>query len=169
MITDYHQLIPAGFHLQSRVWIYQSSRIFSGAETDAINTVLNNFTTHWQSHGAPVKGFATVLFNQFVLIMADETDTGVSGCSTDSSVRVVRSLEQDFSTTLFDRQLLAFLINDTITLVPLARLSSTIQEGSLQPGTLYFNNLVATKAELLNQWIIPAGESWLAGRFQVTA
>ena len=34
----------------------------------------------------------------------------------------------------------------------------------INPETLYFNNLVATKAELENNWIVPVKESWIASK-----
>ena len=69
---------------------------------------LEQFVEGWQTHGTPVKGFGTLLFGQFVILVADETANGVSGCSTDSSVRVIKKIEADFTVSMFDRQMLAF-------------------------------------------------------------
>jgi hypothetical protein len=163
-MISYQSFIPADFAPQSRVWIYQSSRAFTPAETVGINEVLRQFTANWQSHGAPVKGFATVLYDHFILIMADEAETGVSGCSTDSSVRIIRQLEEQYNTNLFNRQLLAFYTNEGITLVPLPQLKTALAEGRITETSLYFNNLADTKATLLSNWLMPLNESWLAAR-----
>lgn len=41
-------------------------------------------------------------------LLADETATeGVSGCSTDSSVRLIKDMEQRFAVNMFDRTTLA--------------------------------------------------------------
>ena len=48
------------------------------------------------------------------MIMADETATGVSGCSTDGSVRLIKEIEKAFNVTLFDRQLLGFIVKDKV-------------------------------------------------------
>jgi hypothetical protein len=96
--------------------------------------------------------------------MADESATGVSGCSTDSSVRLIRQLEQEAKLSLFDRQLLAFFIKDKIELLPLSQLTYAIQNNFVGPDTLYFNNTVQTKMELENNWIIPVKHSWLSPR-----
>lgn len=93
--------------------------------------------------------------------MADETQTGVSGCSTDSSVRMIKAIEEGFGVTLFDRQLLAFVVKEKIQLIPMAQLAPAVQGGFVSGDTLYFNNTVATKAELENNWIIPVKDSWL--------
>lgn len=164
MNLDYQQLLPADFHPGSRVWIYQCNRLLGMGEVLQADQVLQQFVQQWQAHGEPVKGFATIFFGQFILLMADETQTGVSGCSTDSSVRVIKQLEQQFGVTLFDRQLLAFVVKDKVQLIPIAQFRPAVENGILPVNSLYFNNVVATKKELEENWIIPITESWLKSR-----
>src|SRR5436190_11481296 len=97
MNFNYRDIIPQSFHPASRVWIYQCSRLFTISEAFEIEGILNNFVTSWNSHGTPVKGYANLFYDQFIVLMADETATGVSGCSTDSSVRVIKQIEQEFT------------------------------------------------------------------------
>lgn len=165
MNFEYKHLLPADFADTSRVWIYQCNRLFGMGEALQIEDLLNDFTAQWKSHGAPVKGFATLLFGQFIIIMADETATGVGGCSTDSSVRVIKQIEETFKVNMFNRQLLAFVVKDKIQLLPLAQVKHAIENQFINADTLYFNNLAATKQELENNWLIPVKDSWLAKRF----
>jgi hypothetical protein len=164
METSYWELLPADFNQSSRVWIYQSNRAFSQSEIDQVELILNSFLTSWNSHGTPVKGFAKLFYNWFIILMADEKATQVSGCSTDSSVHLIREIEKTFMVRMFDRQSLAFLIDDRLQLVPLSQLSSAFAKGEIHPETLYFNNTILTKNELENNWIIPVSKSWLASR-----
>ncbi len=159
-------MLPADFSGSSRVWIYQAGRLFSIAEALRIEEWLNGFVSEWKSHGVPVKGYGNLFFGQFIVLMADEEATGVSGCSTDSSVRLIRQIEQETGVSLFDRQLLAFLIKDKVQLLPMAQLNHAVENGFIAADTLYFNNTVQTKSELEHDWIIPAEKSWLAGRVQ---
>jgi hypothetical protein len=168
MNFEYKHLIPEDFHSASKVWIYQSSRLFTLGEALQIEDLLNDFVQRWNSHGVPVKGYANLLFGQFVVIIGDETATGVSGCSTDSSVRVIKQIEQQFTVNMFDRQTLAFAVKDKVQLLPLAQLNYAASNGFINSETLYFNNLVATKEELLNNWMIPVKQSWLAARIKFT-
>ena len=163
--TDYRHLLPETFAPESRVWIYQCNRLFTMSEALQVEDLLQQFTAGWNSHGTPVKGWASLFFGRFIVLMADETATGVSGCSTDSSVRLVKQIEQQFAVTLFDRQLLAFIIKDNIQLLPLPQVQYAINNNFVQPGTIYFNNLVQTKQELENSWMIPVKDSWLGKRF----
>ena len=162
MNLHFQNLIPVNFNNQSKVWIYQSNRPFVVNEATAVNEMLQEFTANWKSHGTPVKAFAQLFFNQFIVLMADETATHVGGCSTDSSVRVIKTIEQQFNVQLFDRQTLAFVLDNEIELVPLSQLINAVQIEKLNGDTLYFNNTVLTKEQLLNEWIIPARLSWLA-------
>jgi hypothetical protein len=161
MDLNYQSFIPSDFHPSSRVWVYQSSRLFLISEAFEIEDILKEFTNNWLSHGTPVKGYANLLFGQFLVFIADETATGVSGCSTDSSVRVVKQIEERFKVSMFDRQQLAFVVKDKIQLIPLAQFSYALENNFIDADTLYFNNLVATKDELMNKWLVPVKESWL--------
>lgn len=165
MNLDYQQFIPEDFSASSRVWVYQASRRFFITEALSMEPLLEEFVSEWKSHGVPVKGFANLLFGQFIIIMADETATGVSGCSTDSSVRLIKNIEETYKVNLFDRQALAFYSKDNIQLLPMSQVKYAVENGFITPETLYFDNLVSTKEELLNKWIVSVKNSWLAKKF----
>jgi hypothetical protein len=164
MNFEYHHLIPEDFDASSRVWIYQGSRQFLMSEALQVEEMLETFLENWNSHGTPVKGYANLLFGQFLVLMADETATGVSGCSTDSSVRLVKQIEETFRVDMFNRQNLAFLVKDKVQTLPYAQLQYGFENGFIGEDTTYFNNLVSTKEALINQWMIPVKDSWLMQR-----
>lgn len=147
--------------------MYQANRVFSVQEALVLEELLTDFAHNWLSHGVPVKGAAYLFFGQFVILMADETATGVSGCSTDSSVRLIKDIEQKFHVNMFDRLSLAFVVKDKVQLLPMAQLQYGIDNGFINGDTLYFNNLVQTKQELEDNWIVPLKESWLKSRVKL--
>ena len=157
-------LIPTEFADNARVWIYQCSRAFIEKEANEVNEQLYQFYTQWQAHGAPVKGWAKLLFRQFVVIMADETDVEVSGCSTDSSVRVIKSLERQYDVNFFDRMMITFLRNGKSEMLPFTQVQYAIDKGYLNKDTLLFNNVVTDKKGLMENWLVPLSQSWLSGR-----
>lgn len=169
MDFEYKHLLPQDFDASSRVWIYQSSRLFMLSEALEIEKLMEDFVSQWNSHGSPVKGYANLFFGQFVVLMADETASGVSGCSTDSSVRLIKNFETRFNVNMFDRQMLAFIVKDKIQLLPLSQLNYAVENNFIDADTLYFNNLVQTKQELENNWIVPVKDSWLSKRIAVKA
>ena len=167
MNLEYKSLLNENFSPDSRVWIYQSNRLFTLSEALAVEDLLNEFTDKWLSHGTPVKGAGFLFFGQFIILMADEKATGVSGCSTDSSVRLIKDIEQRFCVNMFDRTTLAFVVKDKVQLLPLSQLQYAFDNRFIDSHTLYFNNVVQTKAELENNWLIPIKDSWLSKRITV--
>ena len=168
MDLDIKQHLPEDFNENSKVWIYQSSRLFLISEALEMEDILQDFVTNWKSHGHDVKGYANLFYGRFIIFMADEAATGVSGCSTDSSVRVIKQIEKDHNVDMFDRQALAFIVKDKIEVIPLAQLAYAVENNFITENTLYFNNTVQTRSELENNWIVPAGESWLGKYFEKT-
>lgn len=167
MNPDFQSQIPEDFNDDSRVWIYQSSRLFFISEALQVEDMLNTFVAGWKSHGAPVKGYANLFFGQFIVLMADESATAVGGCSTDSSVHLIKAIEEKFNVQMFNRQNLAFVMGDKIQLLPLNQLEYAVENNFINADTLYFNNTVLTKKELMDKWLIPVKESWLAKRLSM--
>ena len=163
---ELEELLPKEFSENARVWIYQSSRAFIEKEELEINEQLHQFYAHWQSHGIPVKGWAKLLFKQFIVFIADETDVQVSGCSTDSSVRIVKSIERQYSVNMFDRMMLTFLVDGKAQMLPYNQVQYALEKGYINKETPLFNNIAATKKELFTNWLIPIKDSWLAERVQ---
>lgn len=161
MDYEFQHLLQQNFSPGSRVWIYQSNRIFSISEALQVEEMLNNFIASWLSHGTPVKGAGHLFFGQFVVLMADEKATGVSGCSTDSSVKLIKEIENIFGVNMFDRTTLAFVVKDKIQLLPLSQIQYAVDNGFISVNTIYFNNLVQTKEELETNWMVPVKSSWL--------
>lgn len=161
MRQDYRALLPTNFSKSSRIWIYQGTRIFSIGEAIEVEARLEDFVKDWQSHGAPVRAAALLLFGQFIILIADETKAPVGGCSTDASVRMIKQIEQTYKVSLFDRSQLAFLVKDKVELLPLAQFEYALEKEFLTKETLYFNNTISNLAELENSWIVPIEKSWL--------
>jgi hypothetical protein len=168
MNLEYKYLLDGNFHPDSRVWVYQCNRLFTLNEALEIEESLKEFTMQWKSHGTPVKGAAYLFFGQFIVLLADETATGVSGCSTDSSVRLIKDMEQRYGVNMFDRTTLAFVVKDKVQLLPLSQLQYAIDNRFVNGDTFYFNNLVQTKEELESKWIIPILVCWLAKKISAT-
>jgi hypothetical protein len=161
MNTDIRELLPKDFDKSSRVWIYQSNRLFTMHEALDIEDMLKNFVSNWDSHGTPVKGYANLFFGQFIVLIADESAHGVSGCSTDSSVRLIKDIEKMFKINLFDRLLLAFIVKERVQMIPMAQLPYALENNFIDHSTLYFNNTVQTLQQLEDNWLVPVRNSWL--------
>ncbi len=141
----------------SRIWIYQANRILNDQEATQINELASQFVATWNSHGAQLVADIELLNNLHLVVSVDESHKDASGCSIDSSVRFVKALEEQFNLDFFDRMLIAYKDMDVVKLVKANQLN-----GQLNGESLVFNNLIEKRAQLENDWLVPAKNTWIA-------
>ncbi|WP_139959396.1 ABC transporter ATPase [Flavicella sediminum] len=157
MLVDYNSLPDS-----SRVWVYQADRSFSEEEIKEIEIQAGEFINAWTRHGDDLKGGFTIKYKQFIILAVDESFAQASGCSIDSSVRFVKSVEDALSVDLMNKLNVTFKDGATINLVSLSDFQNFAKEGKITADTIVFNNMVQTKKEVETKWEVPASESWHA-------
>ena len=150
---------------EARIWVYQASRPLEVGESEKILEETRAFLAPWASHGNPLQGSATILYNQFLVLAVEESFKGATGCAVDASVQFIRVLEQTFQIDLLDRTRIAFRQNGEQVLVPLSELKENIQQGSISADMLTFDNTVTKKADLEDKWLVLAKDSWLSSYY----
>lgn len=145
----------------AKAWVYQSTRSFTLPETVAIKRQINQFVEQWTSHKVDVVGWGDLLYERFVILMADDDQVKLGGCSIDSSVRFIKNLEDTYQTRFFDRWNLAYKQGNEVLSTNRENFAQLLENGHIKDDTIVFNNLVQTKAELLDKWQIPYKDSWL--------
>lgn len=143
-----------------RIWIYQANRILSDDETQRLQVLLNEFAAQWKVHGKPLEASAEVRDNVFVIMKVNEDFAAASGCSIDSSVRFLKSIEEAFDITLFDRMQLAFQSGAGIQVADRLLFEKLIKEGTITDDTIVFDNSITTEADLSTRWAVPFKDSW---------
>ena len=157
-----------GFAPNSRTWVYQASRNLTETEAAELKTLAAGFAAEWNSHGAPLKAGADVLYNRFLIMMVNEDAGSASGCSIDSSVQQIRSIQQKLNINLLDRMDLAYLNSDNeLEAIHASKISDVFEHGALTEESTVFNNMVTSKTELENNWRIPLAKSWASSRIKV--
>jgi len=151
-----------GMSVDSRVWIYQSNRIFSSDELEMIDRMGLNFINSWTAHGSKMKASIKVEHNAFIIIGADEKATMASGCSIDASVHFVQDLGKKMNIDFFDRMNIAILKNDHISFIQSKDITKEIENGKYSEDDITFNNLVSNKGDFIKDWMIPIKNSWVA-------
>src|SRR5690606_27168947 len=91
-----------------RVWIYQSNRFLQQDEIRKIEQILQEFVTQWTAHGNQLAGSFEIRYDLFIVLMVDEEQAMVTGCSIDKSVHLLKKIEQALGISLFDRLQIAF-------------------------------------------------------------
>lgn len=159
--------IPQHFSAASSVWIYQSNQPFKEEQEKSIQQDIDAFVSSWLSHKKSVKAWGTVLFKHFIILMADETLVQVSGCSKDSMIHCIQSIQKQYNIDLLNRTQLAFIKNDAIEIIPIDVLAQKIASAEIDGHTLYFNNTINNKHKLLHEWIVETQHSWLKQKFEL--
>jgi hypothetical protein len=150
----------------ARVWIYQASRPLSEEEIMSLLPRLAAFAEEWTSHGRQLAASAQFLHRQFLVLGLDEAVAGASGCSIDASVRFVQELEQGLGVELLEKSRMAFLADGQLQLLNRRELRAAVASGEITADTPYFNNTLTTKQELITNWPLAAGQTWLASYFK---
>lgn len=148
------------FSSHSRVWVYQSDRKLTDAETLQAQVLLDNFTTGWTAHNNQLLAKAEIRYNRFLILFVDESQAGASGCSIDKSVNFMKQLEQHFGINLFDRFNLAYRDGEEILSVPRHQFEDLLKAGKINTETIVFNNLAQNLTELQTKWEVPFKDSW---------
>lgn len=155
MLTDFENLPD-----DSRIWIYQSNRKLSDDEVAAIATKTEAFLKEWTAHGASLEAGFEIKYNRFIVLGLNQTNASASGCSIDASVHFIQSLEKEFEIDLLDKMNVTYYNGEHIAHKSLADFRKMAKNKSVSKNTIVFNNLVTTKEEYLENWEVPAENSW---------
>ncbi len=145
---------------ETRVWIYQANRSFSASEVEQLRPVISRFATQWVSHNQQLRAFGDIFYNQFIVLMVDESQAGASGCSIDKSVYFIKELENTLQIDLFDRLSFTYKDGNEVKIAQRDDFARLFNEGKINDETLVFDNLVKTKKEFDETWLKPLKESW---------
>jgi|SRR5690554_898354 len=144
----------------SRIWIYQSNRKFTDWEIKEIETELHNFVESWTAHGDNLHASFTTRYNRFIILAVNQNEYNVTGCSIDTSVRFIQSLEQKYGVDLLDKMNVTYKTGEFVAYKPLLEFKKMAKEKAVNKDTIVFNNLVNTVGEFKEFWEVPAHESW---------
>lgn len=146
----------------SRVWIFQASRTFTSDELQEIQEGLDDFIRQWTAHGSDLKAGYVIKYNRFIVLALDQSKMAASGCSIDASVHFIQELEKKYDVQLLDKMNVSYKQGEFVAYKPLTDFKKMAKQRAVSGNTIVFNNLVATKAEYLENWEVPASESWHA-------
>src|SRR5690606_14393096 len=145
---------------ESRIWIYQSNRKFSDEEFAEIEKDLQIFIENWAAHGTSLEASFQLKYNRFIILAVNQETQAATGCSIDSSVAFIQSLEQKYSVDLLDKMNVTFKLGEHVAHKPLIEFKKMAKDKAVTGNTIVFNNLVNNIAEYNESWEVPASDSW---------
>jgi hypothetical protein len=160
MLTDFNSLPD-----DARIWIYQANRPFQEEELKQLKPALDNFLKQWTAHGQDLNAAYDLPYNRFIVIGLDQSVSGATGCSIDSSVHFIQSVEKEFNIDLMDKMNVTYKNGKYVAHKDLADFRKMAKAKSVSDKTIVFNNLVQNVGEYKENWEVPASESWHARFF----
>tara|TARA_R110000787_G_scaffold60220_10_gene136607 strand:+ start:14075 stop:14560 length:486 start_codon:yes stop_codon:yes gene_type:complete len=155
MIKDFKDLPD-----DSRIWIYQSNRKLSEEEVAVLEPKIIEFLTQWTAHGQDLDAGYEIKYNRFIVLGLNQENASASGCSIDASVYFIQSLEKEFGVDLMDKMNVTYYNGDFIAHKSLTDFKIMAKAKSVSKNTIVFNNLVNTKIDYIENWEVPAKDSW---------
>lgn len=153
---------------ETKLWIYAFSRRLDAGEVTLVYTVLKSFVDEWKSHQHDVRGAFEIVHDQFVLIAA-ESDNGISGCSIDSSVAVFKWLKAQNNLDALDRSFVFFRDGDVVRTTTRGEFQKLVNARKVNSDTRVFDNTITTIGDLhAGKWEVPLGQSWHAQAFSAS-
>lgn len=145
----------------ARVWIYQSNKAFTVEEEKEIIKTGRAFVAEWTAHGKDLMSTFDVVYRQFIIIALDEAYHAATGCSIDSSFRLVKQIESTYEVDLLDKMNIAYRNQEgKIAIANITEFRDLIDHKKIDKDTIVFNNLVQTRGELHHKWETRASDSW---------
>jgi len=149
----------------SRIWIYQAERPLRAQECIIAETEAARFVDGWNAHGYQLRAGFELVHQQFLILAVDEAFHSPSGCSIDTSVALIRQLNDQFGVDFLDRTKVAIWENETVKMFDLSEIKVAVTKGKITQDSLVFNNLLQRLGEWRSGWKIPASQSWLKRYF----
>ena len=149
------------FPASSRIWIFQADTPLPAESIGIVNMRVREFSRAWTSHNTALKATGGLLHDKFLVLVADESHAGASGCSIDTSVRCIRQLGEEYGVDFFDRLRFSYLEDEQVKEIHRDDIREAYRNGLINDQTLFFDNLVKNKEEFLTRWLTPFGESWM--------
>jgi len=148
----------------SRLWIFAADRVLSEAEAEMLTREMQSFCSSWLAHNSPVTGSAKMMYDQFLLVAADDR-TFPSGCSTDEMFRRVRMLGETYGVEFFGMPRVQY--RDNASIKSIARMEFSELAKNLSRDVRVFDNTITTLKEYREgKWELPAQNSWHVKAFE---
>jgi hypothetical protein len=150
----------------AKLWVYPLSRPLSENERARVTERLNLFLRGWNSHDVPVRGAYHIFEDRFILVTGYVED-GVSGCSTDSMMRVMKTLREEDGIDGFDRSLVFFRDADRVLRgVTREEFTALVSADQVDNDTVVFDPTISTLADLRGgRFETTFGKAWHARAF----
>jgi hypothetical protein len=137
---------------KSRVWTYLCNRPLDDDEAKLIEHQIKKFTLSWKAHQKPLAASGQLLYNQLIVLAVDESIEPISGCSIDSSVHFLKTIESHLEVDFFNRLNVLILNEGSPKLISYHDMVDF-------KGDFVFNPRIERLHELREKWLVEIQEA----------
>jgi hypothetical protein len=150
------------YRTTDKVWIYSAAVAFTAEQISVISKISTAFLNQWESHGSPVRGGVEILYNQFVVVIADDCDGHLCGRAQDAQVRLIKELEEVTGCTLLNRMLVGYRnASNEVQVTTLQQFSTLLQSVDEPEKIIVFDNTVTSYGDFLTRWETGVVNTWM--------
>tara|TARA_B000000475_G_scaffold252802_1_gene230687 strand:- start:277 stop:765 length:489 start_codon:yes stop_codon:yes gene_type:complete len=144
---------------KSRIWVFQSKDQLDESTYNSIKKKISVFLENWKSHQKSFDSSFIIKYKTFIVVAADETNL-VSGCSIDSLINFVKSIEDEFEINLLDKLDVKYKIGNDINTANLNDFKKICKNIDINDKLIVFNNLVKNIDDFEKKWEVDIRKSW---------
>jgi hypothetical protein len=155
MFVDYKSISN-----DAKVWVYPSSRKFYPAEIPEIEQKLKEFVENWKLEDENFKVSYQFLYDRFIILVADDSETALTNADIDASVAFILQLQETYKVALLDKMNACFKQGEYVQYKELKDFKKLLKNKAVTAKTIIFDNLINNKEDLENYWELAIEDSW---------
>ncbi|MBT3741208.1 MAG: ABC transporter ATPase [Polaribacter sp.] len=144
----------------AKVWVYPSDRKFYSTEIDEIEKKIKKFAENWKLEDENFKVSYRFLYNRFIILVADDSETTLTNADIDTSVSFILQLQETYKVNLLDKMNVCFKQGEYVQYKELKDFKKLVKNKAVTAKTIIFDNLINNKEDLENYWEITIEDSW---------
>ena len=155
MFVDYKSISN-----DAKVWVYPSSRKFYPTEIPEIEQKLKEFVENWKLEDEHFKVSYQFLYDRFIILVADDSETALTNADIDASVAFILQLQETYKVALLDKMNACFKQGEYVQYKELKDFKKLLKNKAVTAKTIIFDNLISNKEDLENYWELAIEDSW---------
>ncbi len=148
-----------------KVWVFASEVPITTTLQQELSKPIIHFLSNWKAHNHQLRAEMFFEDNHFLIIVLDESFEKASGCSIDSMIHFIKSIETTFSLTLTNRALIFYQNDREIGTFPFNQMKEMINKSVINGDSIIFDNSITNGKELKAKWKVRASDAWISRFF----
>lgn len=154
--------------MAGRIWIYNAQRPLTFSELEEISVKIKDFLQNWKAHGKDLDASFEWIENQILILKVNEDKHFATGCSIDTWMAFLTSINQYYNLDLFKRDRLAIEQNGKILFIDMSNIAEEFQKNNINENSFLLDHTISKLTDFDN-YKKPITQSWLARKLPLNS